>query len=76
MPHIGRKGSALLDENLQASLKRILEGLGEVIQTAKRIRIENRRGTLSSQSDPGKNKSENLFRPQLGRHRVGGDYEL
>jgi len=39
MPHIGRKGSALLDENLQTSLKRILEELGEVIQTAKRIRL-------------------------------------
>ena len=36
---IGRKGSALFDENLQANLKRILEELGEVIQTAKRIRM-------------------------------------
>jgi hypothetical protein len=29
----------LLDENLQANLKRILEELGEVIQTAKSIRM-------------------------------------
>jgi len=35
IPHIGRKGTALLDENL----KMILEELGEVIQTAKSIRM-------------------------------------
>ena len=35
MPHIGRKGSALLDENLRI----ILEQLGDVIETAQSIRL-------------------------------------